>query len=429
MRAGVKIMRLSTSANKCEIPMAEEKLQRTAGDQKTKSILFVDDEPNLLGGIKRSLRSQRRVWDMRFAASGIEALHLMEETEFDAVVTDMRMPGMNGAELLREVAGRQPLATRIVLSGHSEEASILSLVGTTHKYLSKPCEVETLKTALNRSFALQELLRKEPLQALVSSLDSLPTLPSVYQALTRKLRSADVTMREIGQLIAEDPPITAKLLQLVNSAFFGVGRRITNPEEAAVLLGMDTLKGLVLNAGIFRQCELPQREEFRETLEYLWQHSIKVGRLARDIAEAEGCDKATIDDALAAGLLHNIGKLLMVCHLPSAWLHIQQLIESEALAPPVAEEQTTGATHNAIGAYLLGLWGLPEAIVEAVAFTHAPLLSPDRSFGALAAVHAADGLLTGEGDIDRDFCEALGLESRLDVWRSLADALPEIVGL
>ncbi|MEJ2591117.1 MAG: response regulator, partial [Candidatus Thiodiazotropha sp.] len=374
---------------------------------KLKRILFVDDEPHLLAGLRRSLRGQRGEWEMYFAASAEEALRLIDEDPMDAVVTDMYMPGMNGAQLLREIAKRHPLTVRMVLSGHSDEKSILSLVGTAHRFMAKPCDAETLKSVLSRAFVLQTLLTDSRLQSLVSSLGSLPTIPEVYRKLTARLQSEDATVREIGHLVGEDPPLTAKLLQVVNSAFFGVGRRITNPEEAASLLGMETLSGLILSAGIFRQFELDNSASGRLSLEALWRHSIAVGQLARDIVRAEGGAQAAVDDAMASGLLHDIGRLLLAYRLPTAWDDIEQLTQAEGLTRWDAEQRVVGASHNALGAYLLGLWGLPDAIVEAVAFNHCPADAPSHPFNALAATHVADALVHVDGRLDESYLQTL----------------------
>ncbi len=386
-------------------------------------ILFVDDEPHLLAGLKRALHSQRNVWTMFFAGSGEEALRLMEETEIDAVVSDMRMPGMDGAELLHKIADRHPRAVRIVMSGHSDEASILSLVGTTHQFLAKPCDTDTLKAVLSRAFALQALLNDDRLQGLVGTLDSLPSLPTVYEKLSRQLQSEHTSLRKIGELIAEDPPMTAKLLQLVNSAFFGLGRRISSPEEAATLLGVNTLKGLLLASGIFQQFDNSSKNSTSLSVTHLWSHSIVVGRIARDIARAEGCDHTTVDDALAAGLLHDIGMLVIAFRLPDAWQTVQRLARAEALHHWDAEVRVLGVTHSAVGAYLLGLWGLPEPVVEAVAFSHTPTDAADLKFDAVTAVHVADALTHGDHPIDMPYLGALGLEHRLAAWRVLSESV------
>lgn len=390
-----------------------------------KRVLFVDDEPHLLAGLRRSLRGQRGEWEMLFAGSGEEALRLIDETNIDAVVTDMWMPGINGSQLLREIAQRQPLSIRMVLSGHSDEKSILSLVGTAHRFLAKPCDADTLKEVLSRAFVLQSFLTDDRLQSLVSSLDALPTIPEVYRKLTQKLRNEDTTVREIGHLIAEDPPLTAKLLQVVNSAFFGIGRRITSPEEAASLLGMETLTGLILSSGIFRQFESDRPASGRFSLEGLWHHSLAVGQLARDIARAEGSDQATVDDSLTAGLLHDIGLLLLFYRMPEAWERIGDLVALEGIRRWDAEQRIVGTSHNAIGAYLLGLWGLPDAIVEAVAFNHQPLTAPANGFCALTAAHVADALIHGDNRLNHEYLQRLGLDHRLKPWSDLLDRIPQ----
>lgn len=386
-----------------------------------KRILFVDDEPHLLAGLRRSLRGERGEWEMFFAASGEEALRQLEEGEVDVVVSDMLMPGMDGAKLLQEVARRHPLTIRMVLSGHSDEKSILSLVGTAHRFLAKPCDAETLKTVLSRAFLLQGFLRNEKLQAVVSSLDSLPSLPKIYQRLTQRMRSRDATLREIGRLVSEDPPMTAKLLQVVNSAFFGVGRRITNPEEAATLLGMETLRSLILSAGIFYQFE---HDADGVILEKLWRHSVSVGRLAQEIARAEEADRVLTDDALTAGLLHDIGLLLIACKLPSLWKETRQLVSTEGGFHWDAEQRLIGATHAGVGAYLLGLWGLPDTIVESIAFTHRPSMVCSRQFDVLTAVHVADALVHDDGRLDEGYLRTIGLDHRLRAWRELREKVP-----
>jgi HD-like signal output (HDOD) protein len=387
-----------------------------------KRILFVDDEPHLLAGLRRALRSCRGDWDMVFAGSGSEALELAERDPFDAVVSDMRMPGMDGAELLGEIARRHPGTVRIILSGYSDEASIMRLVDKAHQFLAKPCDPERLQSVLIRSFALQKLLSNEKLQAIVSSLNSLPSLPLVYQKLRRLLHSEDATVREVGALIGEDPPMTAKLLQVVNSAFFSVGRRITNPEEAASLVGMDVLKGLALVNGIFRQFESNDSNPQVAWLERLWRHSLRVGYIAREVAKAEHAAPSTIDDAMTAGLLHDIGVLLFAFQMPEAWDRVQALVQSEGMPHWEAEARIAGVPHNLLGAYLLGLWGLPQAVVEAVACNRHPGSTPVMEFTPLTAVHVANAMVNGEERLDRDYIAALGLEDRLESWRAMAEA-------
>jgi HD-like signal output (HDOD) protein len=217
--------------------------------------------------------------------------------------------------------------------------------------------------------------------------------------------------------------MAAKLLQVVNSAFFGVGRRVANPEEAATLLGMETLKGLVLVTGIFHQFKSSPPGAPIAALEHLWPHSLSVGRLARDIAKGQLADKTVVEDAMTAGLLHNIGMMLLAANSPSSWDQVQKRLASGEIPLWEVIRQVTGESHNALGAYLLGLWGLPEPVVEAVAFYHQPSRQACGAFSALTAVHVADALIHDAGRLNEDYLSALGLSDRIPEWRALARPL------
>lgn len=388
-------------------------------------ILFVDDEPNVLQGLQRMLRSMRNEWDMDFANSGEEALRKMDEAPFDVVVSDMRMPGMNGAQLLKEVARRYPDVVRIVLSGHSDREYILQLVTTTHQYLAKPCDAETIKDTVNRACALRDLLSSKELSAVVSRIKSLPSLPSLYTRIIEILQSDDPSLQKIGEIVSEDIAMSAKVLQLVNSSFFGIARRISNPVQAVMFLGLETVKALVLSVQIFAKWESSTVKGF--DIERLWHHSMTVGAMAKRLAETEQLSTREADEAFTAGLLHDVGKLILAASLPDTYQ--KALAASKAQRIPLwrAEEEVFGTSHAEVGAYLLGLWGLPTSIVEAVAWHHRPAECPARTFCPLTTVHVANALwyqnAPTEGNnfqvMDTVLIESMGLTERLPAWQAL----------
>jgi len=395
-------------------------------------VLFVDDDPNVLQGLQRMLRSMRQEWDMDFAGGGEEALRKMEGTPFDVVVSDMRMPGMSGAQLLQEVARRYPSTVRIVLSGHSDREYILQLVTTSHQYLAKPCDADTIKDTVNRACALRDLLTSEELSGVVSRIDSLPSLPSLYTRIIQILQSDDPSLQKVGEVIAEDIAMSAKVLQLVNSSYFGIARRISNPVQAVMFLGLETVKALVLSVQVFATWD--SRKVRQYDIETLWQHSMTIGMIAKRLAEMEQLRTSEADDAFTAGLLHDIGKLILAASLPDKYEQIVQDCRKSHLPVWVAEEQTFGTTHAEIGAYLLGLWGLPTTIVEAVAWHHRPAECPARTFCPLTTVHVANGLWHEMRHsecqdmgalLDTTLMEDLGLQERIPVWRS---ACKQILG-
>lgn len=393
-----------------------------------KRILFVDDEPNVLRGLRRMLRGQREEWDMAFAGGGEEGLALMQQRPFDVVVSDMRMPGMDGAEFLCEVMRRYPNVVRLVLSGHSEWELIMKSLGPAHQYLTKPCDADQLKATVTQAFALRELLADPNLRALVARMDSLPSLPALYQRIIEALRSPDASCKAVGEIVSQDPAMAAKVLQLVNSAFFGLPQRVSRPSQAVTLLGLDTIRALVLAVHVFT--EFDQRQVNALSLDLWWLHCLTVGTLAKRIAQTEVQDRKVWDDALLAGLLHNIGELVLVANLPEEYVAVRERAAHGEVDVLEAERQVFGATHAEIGAYLLGLWALPDPIVEAVAFHHQPSRSHNRGFSPLTAVHAAHSLCsaafatddaTPDEAFDVDYLNALGLAERTAVWRELYD--------
>jgi len=390
----------------------------------TKRILFVDDQPELLRGLRRALFEMTCEWDMEFADSGQKALEVLEKAPFDVIVSDMRMPGMNGADLLREVAKRFPSSIRIILSGHSDEKMIMNSIGQTHQFLAKPLKGKELQETLVRAFALRDLLGDTKLKTLISDLRSLPSLPTLYQELELALQSPDVTIQKLGGIISRDIGMTAKMMQLANSAFFGLPIHISNPMHAAKLLGSEILKALVLSGQVFSKFD--RVDSCGLSIEKVTDHSLAVASLARDIAFSENQRKEKADNALIAGMLHDVGKLILAHNLPETYIKITAFAKDNNITIWEAEQSTIGVTHAEVGAYLLGLWGLPGDIVEAVAFHHRPLSSVDKSFSLLTAVHVAD-VLEHEFDegkneaphsaINLEYLDKLGLTNQLSQWR------------
>jgi YesN/AraC family two-component response regulator len=227
-----------------------------------KHLLFVDDEPKVLQGLERQLRGMRNDWTMEFAADGARAMEIMENKPVDVIVTDMIMPGMDGAQLLAEVVKRHPKTVRIVLSGHADRDSVLRLVEPAHQYLSKPCDAEELRRAIGRAFALRELLANERLKQLASRLGSLPTLPALHTQLTDELRKDEPSLDHVTEIISKDIGMTSKILQLVNSAFFGLPQRISSAHEAVMYLGLSTVRALVLSIQVFSQYDSKKLKGF-----------------------------------------------------------------------------------------------------------------------------------------------------------------------
>jgi HD-like signal output (HDOD) protein/CheY-like chemotaxis protein len=389
-----------------------------------KRILFVDDETLVLEGIQRMFRPMRNEWEMAFAAGGAEALEIMSKQPFDVVVSDMRMPGMSGVELLNEVMKRQPQTVRLILSGHSDKDLILKCVGTTHQYLSKPCEAEALKAAIQRSSALVRSVHSDKLKRLVGRMDHIPSLPSLYVEIVDQLKDPESQLDDISQIIARDIGMTAQILKLVNSAYFGLPQRISGLEDAVAFLGLETIKTLVLCINAFSQYNGIKLPGF--TMESLWKHSLAVASLAKKISRIEGMDRNQIEESFVAGMLHDTGLLILACNFTAEYKLALEFAAMEKLTVDEAEQRVFGVNHAIAGGYLLGLWGLPVPLVEAIALHHKPEEATDTSFSPLSAVHFADSLIQSDDGpltqgaaparLNLDYLAKLGLADRLKTW-------------
>lgn len=395
-----------------------------------KCILFVDDESSILDGLQRLLRPYRQEWDMVFAKSGREALALLEKKPCDVVITDMRMPEMDGATLLGNVMKLYPETIRFILSGHSDQELIYRSLGATHQYMAKPCDAEVLINTISRAFALRNILHKPSLKKLVTQIRVIPSLPDLYLQVVQELKSANASIQKIGELISKDIGMSAKILQLVNSAFFGLRHRVTNPAQAVSLLGMDVLKSLILVVHVFSQLDRSGLEDL--PVEALWQHSMLVGHCAQAIVKTENVEKKTADDAFMAGLFHDIGKLVLAVNMPQQYRKVLELARDKYVPYLDAETQVFEATHADVGAYLLGLWGFGDPVIEACAFHHHPAQCVGLKFSSLTAVHIANVFdnqqkhpiaLLATNKLDAAYIEKLGLKDRWPEWEKTCQAV------
>ena len=333
-------------------------------------ILFVDDDEFLLSALRRLVWDMEDEWDCQFADGAPTALDKLGETSFDVVVSDMRMPGMDGAELLTRVRETQPTAIRIILSGQSEYEEVFRAIGPAHYYLSKPCNSEDLKQAIMRAMALRENATRTEVHEIVSQVTTLPSLPRLTQQILRLLQSNEASIDLIGKLIAEDVALTAKVLQQVNSSYFGFQTAVSDVKQAAAYIGLSALKPLVFSAGVLSHFECEGFSGF--SLEGMIQHSSKVATVARQIAIRESEDEQLAEHAMLAGTLHNVGMLVLGQHCQAKYQAAIQLAIDNSLPLCAAEDRVIGVNHAEVGGHLLGLWGLPHPVVEAVAF-HPPL--------------------------------------------------------
>jgi HD-like signal output (HDOD) protein len=392
-----------------------------------KRILFVDDESKILDGLQRMLHADRKRWDMHFAVGGEAALKACEAASFDVVVSDMRMPGMDGATLLGHIRDRFPATARIVLSGYSEVTLAMRSVHVAHRFLAKPCNAAELRSTIECVCTLQDVLCGPQIREVIGSVGTLPSLSSTYTALTEALRQPDTSINQVARILEKDVAMSAKVLQLVNSAFFGLTQTVTDLHSAAAYLGMETIKNLALTSEAFRVF-VPDARIPQSVIEGIQQQA----QASAAIAVVLPVDTKIRDQVILAALLQDVGRLVIAKKLPDKFCAVLERSRECGCESFKAEEEILGTSHAEIGAYLLGLWGLPHLAVEAVAHHHQPTRIPHPTFDCSLALYTA-GLLAYElrahpGDetgselreFDRDCLESLGLMPRFAQFRKLA---------
>ena len=218
----------------------------------------------------------------------------------------------------------------------------------------------------------------------VQLLKNLPTLPGMIDQISRAVDSKRFSVADIGKLISRDQVLTAKVLKLANSAFFGFSRKVGSLTQALVLLGFDVVKGLILTSSVF--------DLMKHRAEGLFQHSMGVATASSLIAQEIEMEDA--EEASLAGLLHDLGKVVLRAHMPDEMQSITELVEVEGMSVRQAEREVLGFDHTHIGMWLAESWKLPEQLIEPIRWHHQPENSRKAPL-VTAVVHLADILVRG----------------------------------
>jgi len=386
----------------------------------------------ILNGLQRSLRKMRNEWETAFAAGGKEALKILDTNPMDVVVTDLKMPEMDGIRLLSEIKKHHPHVVRIILSGHVKHDMTLQSVQIAHQCLAKPCDAEILRLTLTKIFALKDILSDGAVKKIVSQIESLPSMPTIYNEIMEEMQSEDPSIKKVGDIIAQDASMAAKILQVVNSVFFGLSRKISSIQQAVMLLGLETIKSLVLSVKIFAEFSRQKFSWFN--IDDLFNHSMSVSCYTQAIVKNEKMDRNLISNSLMAGLLHDLGKLILATSFQKPYRQV--LVEAQNSDHNLwhLEYETFGTSHAEIGAYLMGLWNLENPIIEAIAFHHRPAKSMARNMGLLTAVHVGNALdhkghlaqdQEPDFQLDIEYLDNLGVANRIPQWHQVCRVLSE----
>lgn len=391
-------------------------------------ILFVDDDTNILSGLRRQLRSARPKWNLHFATSGADALALATDMNFDVIVSDIQMPGMDGITLLETLQETHPDAVRIILTGHADNASYLRTIGPAHQFLSKPCDNQTLIDSIENALGLRQLLQSPELRTLVADSKSLASPPDTYIRLENAFSDPNYNLDSISKIVESDIALTTEVLKLTNSSYFAVTQNVASVAHAVRMLGMETLKALALFVGLYRGFDGPPRQA--ANLKRLCHRSQQIGVTAALIAEYEKLPRDICHAVPCIGMLSHIGTLILYANRPDEMDAVTKRVETEGISIDQAETDQFGAGHAEIGAYLLGLWGFPAPVIQAVAYHHRPMDLPHKDMNALTAIYVAQHLTREiadrensqdvESQIDMAYLSLIGKDDRIEEWTNIA---------
>lgn len=365
-------------------------------------------------------------WEVNSFTDGQKAMTELKRRDYDMVVAGLDVGDASAAELLNYTRRKHPTIPRFILASEADKMRAMKEGLGAHQFLTKPLDRALLKQTVDRALNLDVWLGCEDMRALVTRVRSFPTAPAVYLELLGALRSPGVTIEEVATIISRDMAISAKLLQVVNSAYFGYGTKLTDLTEVVGLLGFETVKSLATAIKMLAHYDRIKLPNY--SIEELWAHSNEVARIARQITLECTGDRAMAESAFLAGLLHDIGKVVLAANFAQQYSGVQALAAKQSLPAWVVEKEIFGATHGEVGAFLLGLWGMPMEILEATAFHHDPSRDRSQGFTVLTAVHAANALHyeshsspdVRRASIDEAYLSRVGVLECLPVWRTAA---------
>lgn len=350
-------------------PTAKRPPVTTPSPVQKATILFLDDEEAILASLRNLFR--REGYTLIFFRSAVEAVSYLEVQPVDAVIVDLRMPDMGGAEFLEKVGTVCPEAIRVLLSGYEDKGEVLDLLarGLAHHYILKPWDEAAFRQLVSHALEVQRDLRDQRLRKVLGRMDTLPSPPKFHVRLKSLVNSLDNPIKEIVQEIEASPALVARILRVANSVFYGPRRPISTIREAVIFIGLEYVSGLVMAIEAFNNiCKNPG-PECQHHVEEIWDLALHRGRIAKTIAQQWS---PPIDPHLpyVTALLQDIGYVVRVCNEPQLFMKYLHLIRSGEKTKYEADALVYGITHDEVGAALLEYWNFPRDIVQTVAAHH-----------------------------------------------------------
>jgi len=348
-----------------------------------KNVLFVDDEKQILKAFRRAFIDSS--FQVKLASSGEEALALLKEGHINLVISDMRMPKMDGYSLLSQVKVMYPEVLRVILSGYSDERVVFKALkkNIAKLYLFKPWDNEVLEKTIIGILKTQDLLTSHHLMRVINEIEELPTTPVSYNKIL-KLIEEDASEKIIGTAIEKDQAIASQVLHIANSAYYG--KKTGSVQEAIFKIGLEGTRELILSTSII-QAFSGERVLSRK-IEEMWGYAFVVNKLVQFIYK-EILERPFPSEYQATGLLHNIGCVFLLTLFGKDYLHKKVEAKNSHISMCEMEKRSFGITHTEAGGFLMSWWGFPFPIIEATLYHHDPFNEAIIHKKLVAVVHIA----------------------------------------
>lgn len=367
------------------------------------TVLFVDSDTSALNALECSVVDLRPSWVVCTATTGKQALELLKSQDIDVIVSETRLPDTSGFDLLTHIRTAYPEIIRLTLSADYDAEVVMESARVNHRFVAKPGSLTVLTAAIDSSLHLKSVFHGEQLEQFLSTIESIPALPEIYNEMMAELASPHGSLLNVGGIVESDTGLTVTVLKIVNSTFYGLSQRVESVAQGVALLGVHLIKNITLTAKVFSQFEGSQLGLRR--LSQLNDQAVKMGALSNQFARYAKVSRSTVDHSQMSGMLANIGELIVAMKF---------------------DEQSEGSdfSKECIGAYLLRLWLLPDAIVEAIALQRESPALYAKSITPLVILHAIrylqENFTSVTDDEQRQACqeylESFVPEAVVDLW-------------
>jgi len=390
------------------------------------SILMLDQQSELKNSLEKRFQKANNHYEILFTSSEDEVPIILENENIDILICEMSMLKNGGVQFFEDINQKHPDIIRFLFIEDDEQDLALKSMLHINHFIKKPVDANIICRFIDRIVNVRTVLGSEKLLLLSTRVNNLPSLPEVFFQLMEELQTECPSVPKISKLIEHDSSIASRIIQIVNSPAVGLSHRINNIEQAISLLGLIMTKTLVMYAGVNSYLHTPVH--ILATAESINNHSFTIGNLAEAISMAETGSYALSQEAKMAGILNNIGYLLLLNN-PETQINIKNILYAEKQTLFEAERMHTSITHGEIGAYFLGIRGFNESLLEAIAYYYRPNVRPASGFNTLTSLHIANALTPSplksiipckKLQLDYHYIEKLGLIDRIETWQAIA---------